>query len=126
MTGRFIGRSDDVAAIKREIVRPRPSLIVVLGRRRVGKSTLLLESVSGKPSIYYQATKIAPSESLAFFKAEAARMIGSDPVFESVGDWHAALRYLARTVAPRIPGLVVTIDEFPYLCDADPALPSVF
>jgi hypothetical protein len=39
-------------------------------------------------------------------------------------EWLALLHYLART-AERHPGLVIVLDEFPYLVDGDPALPSM-
>lgn len=120
----FLGRDQDLAALRRELDRPRPSLVVVLGRRRVGKSRLLQEAVLGRPAIHYQATRIAPSMSIELFKAEAERVIGPDPVLAGLGDWHALLGYLAQQ-AQRLPGLTVVLDEFPYLCDADPALPSV-
>src|SRR5580658_238148 len=120
----FIGREAELAAIERELARARPSLLVILGRRRVGKSRLLLEAAAKRPTIYYQATKIAGSTSLEFFKQAAADIIGSDPVLAGLSDWYSTLAYIHRA-APRFPGLTVIFDEFPYLCDVDSSLPSV-
>src|ERR1700760_1412335 len=119
----FVGRETDLAALRRELNRKRPSLLVVLGRRRVGKSRLLLEAVTGQ-AVYYQATKIASSMSLALFKAEATKLLGSDPVFDGVSDWYAALVHLHRAAETRH-GLTLILDEFPYLCEVDNSLPSV-
>ena len=69
----FIGREDEIRALRRELDRKRPSVAIVRGRRRVGKSRLLVEVTRGRPTIYYQATKIAHSMSLALFKIEAER-----------------------------------------------------
>lgn len=44
---------------------------------------------------------------------------------EPVGDWLGALTVLDRVASTRMPGLTIVLDEFPYLCEADPALPSV-
>jgi uncharacterized protein len=49
MLAMFVGRVQELQILGREYDRSRPSLIVVLGRRRVGKSTLLLKSI-GYPS----------------------------------------------------------------------------
>ncbi len=122
---KFIGREREIKAITRELDRPRASVLVLRGRRRVGKSRLLIEATRGRPTIYYQATRIAESMNLGLFKAEAARVIGGDPLLDSLSDWLGVLTFLEQVAAERIPGLTVVLDEFPYLCDADPSLPSV-
>ena len=51
-------------------------------------------------------------------------MVGADELLASIGDWLGVLHYLARA-AERHAGLADVLDEFPYLADTDPALPSV-
>lgn len=121
----FFGRAQEIQVIERELKRPRPSVVIVRGRRRVGKSRLLVEATRSHPTIYYQATRIAGSMSLQLFKAEASRLVGSDPLLESLNDWLAVLTCMEQTAAGSMPGLTIVLDEFPYLCDTDPALPSV-
>jgi AAA+ ATPase superfamily predicted ATPase len=120
----FIGRDRELQALEREFRRSRPSLVVVLGRRRVGKSTLLVEATRGLRTIYYQASKVAASMNLALFKTEVAAVLGADPVLDGLEEWHYVLAYLEQAAA-REPNLVVVLDEFPYLCEVEPALPSV-
>ena len=50
----FLGRRQELALLSREYDRPRPSLIVMRGRRRVGKSTLLLHTLKDRPAVYFQ------------------------------------------------------------------------
>jgi uncharacterized protein len=121
----FIGRTEELGALRRELDRGRPSVVVVLGRRRVGKSRLLVEVTQGRPTIYYQATKIAESMSLALFKKEVERTVGSDALLASLGDWLGVLAYLEQVAITRMAGLTVVLDEFPYLCEAAPALLSI-
>jgi AAA+ ATPase superfamily predicted ATPase len=45
-------------------------------------------------------------------------------LLDSLNDWLGVLTYLARK-AQDMPGLVAVLDEFPYLAEADPALPSI-
>ncbi|HWV56930.1 MAG TPA: hypothetical protein VNZ57_05610, partial [Longimicrobiales bacterium] len=94
--GPFIGRERELQALRRELGRARPSVMVVLGRRRVGKSRLLIEATRDRPTIFYQATKIAASMSLGLFKAEAERLVGSDPLLDSVESWLGVLTYLEQ------------------------------
>ncbi len=121
----FIGRERELQVLGRDLDRRGPSVVIVLGRRRVGKSRLLVEAIRERPTIYYQATKIVESMSLSLFKAEAERVVGPDPLLSGVADWLGVLTYLEQVAAARMRGLTVVLDEFPYLCEADPALPSV-
>jgi len=120
----FIGRQNELALLRGELGSPRPSLAVIYGRRRVGKSTLIREAIKDEAHVFYQATRITSSLSLEAFKVEISRTLGSDELLAGITDWLAVLHYLARA-AERRPGLIVVLDEFPYLADADPALPSV-
>jgi AAA+ ATPase superfamily predicted ATPase len=57
-------------------------------------------------------------------KAQIARSLGADKLLDSLSDWQGVLAYLARK-AEGMPGLIVVLDEFPYLAEVDPALPSI-
>lgn len=120
----FVGRQDEIKSLDDEFAGRRPSLVVVYGRRRIGKSQLIQEAVRGRPHVFYQATRIAASLNLEAFKAEIGRSLGGDPLLEGLGDWLGTLHFLARQAEIR-PGLVVVLDEFPYLVDGDAALPSI-
>ena len=121
----FVGRERELADLDREFRLARASLAIVYGRRRVGKSTLLQHAAElhGK-FVYFQATKVDESLNLAAFKSEIARTIGADPLLDGIGDWSGVLHYLARA-AETHRGLVVIIDEFPYLLDGRDTLTSV-
>ncbi len=121
----FVGRQRELTALNRELERDQPSVVMVFGRRRVGKSRLLFEATQERPTIYYQATRIAGSLSLALFKEQVEKTLSGDPVLDGLSDWLGLLSYLERAAAGRVPGLTVVLDEFPYLCDSDPSLPSV-
>jgi uncharacterized protein len=120
----FIGRSQELSLLREELDVPRPSLAIVYGRRRVGKSTLIREAMGKRSHILYQATRVTSSLNLEGFKTEISRVLGSDDLLMGIADWLGMLHYLARA-AERSPGLIVVLDDFPYLADAAPALPSV-
>ena len=99
-----------------------PALIVVIGRRRIGKSFLLERTFAGDRVISFQGDEQDESHQLELFAAEAGRvLLGSDAL--RFGTWDTALSFLgdqART-AP----LTIILDEFQWLKHAQPALDSV-
>jgi AAA+ ATPase superfamily predicted ATPase len=120
----FVGRQNELALLNEELTTDKPSLAIVYGRRRIGKSTLIGEAIKNRTHIFYQATRVTSSLNLESFKAEVAHGLGPDDLLTGLGDWLAVLHYLARA-AEQKPGLTVVLDEFPYLVDADSALPSI-
>jgi uncharacterized protein len=125
----FVGRVREMQVLRAEFDNDRPSLVVMYGRRRVGKSTLLQEVLADRPHVYYQATRVADLDAQVLFKAQAARALGDDPVLEGLVGWEPILTYLRQVGAARVresgSPFVVAIDEFPYLCEDNKALPSV-
>ena len=103
----FIGRTQEISRLTKEFSFARPSLLVVYGRRRIGKSVLLREAARDRPRVLYQATRVTPALNLDGFKAEIARSLGADPLLNGLGDWLSVLTYLARK-AEDMPGLVGT------------------
>lgn len=94
----------------------RPQLVVVWGRRRVGKTFLLSHFVRNKRSIFYGATEQAERIELARLTEAIREQLGErtyDLVGGAFGTWEAALRALAALAAEE--PLVVVLDEVPYL-----------
>ncbi|MCD6541275.1 ATP-binding protein [Candidatus Bipolaricaulota bacterium] len=103
----------------------QPELFVVYGRRRVGKIKLLLQffRMDNKKTLYFLASQVTRQEHLCQF-TEIMRETFSDPVLQSLTftDWEAVLTYLGERA--REERLLLILDEFPYLCEAAPGLPS--
>ena len=120
----FVGRAQELARLRTEFATNRPSLLVVYGRRRIGKSTLLREAAKDSPHVLYQATRVTAALNLEALKSEIARSLGGNDLLNGLGDWLGVLTYLAER-AREMTGLVVVLDEFRYLVEVDPSLPSV-
>jgi hypothetical protein len=103
----------------------RPELAFVLGRRRVGKSYLLARFARETGGLYYQATRRTEAEQLATLSSVIGDRFDDAALQRGVAlpDWDRLLGYLAeRSGGER---LLVVLDEFPYLVDSAPALPSI-
>ncbi len=99
----------------------RPSLGLVYGRRRHGKTYLLEHLTAATGGFYYQALEEERAPALERFGAAVAAFAGAPTWAASrFTDWAAALRALAETAAGRL----LVIDEFPYLLHDSPDLPS--
>lgn len=100
-------------------------LLPVYGRRRVGKSELLVHFCEGKPAVYYAATQGTAALQLRSFLACAADALG-EPLLghASVSGWEQALE-LVMDAFPKGRRQIVVLDEFQWLCESSPELPSV-
>ena len=119
----FIDRVDEMRRLDAALARPG-GFAVLWGRRRVGKSRLLVEWSRQRDGLYTVADRSAPPVQRRYLAAAVARRF---PGFADVGypDWRSFLDRLAsesRRDGWRGP---FVIDELPYLVLADPGLPSV-
>jgi uncharacterized protein len=120
----FIGRQRELAVLQELADSGKPELFVLYGRRRVGKTELLQQLCAGRRAAYFLAAQVRDKDNLRAFRKVLEEALG-DPLIGSIEfpDWTAALSYAAeRTGSER---LVLVLDEFPYLCEANPGLPSL-
>jgi AAA+ ATPase superfamily predicted ATPase len=98
-----------------------PRLGIVSGRRRQGKS-FLLRRLCAHPEVaglYVLAQEQTRQVALQQFVEAMARQLRIDPSIRFPG-WNEALRFLLSHAPP-----LLVIDEFPYLLQHSPELPSV-
>jgi uncharacterized protein len=104
----------------------RPQLVVLWGRRRVGKTFLLSHFLLGKRGFLFSATQQSERIELDRLFDAMTRELGSEMADRSGGGfagWEAALRFLAGQAAEQ--PILVALDEAPYLLEGTPALPSI-
>ena len=119
----FIGRDHELDVLVELAEGQSPELFVLYGRRRVGKTELLQRFCEGRRAVYFQAAQVREKDNLRAFRDALADVLGEAVGAVTFEDWHAALRFTAdRADGER---LVVVLDEFPYLCEANKGLPSI-
>lgn len=97
-----------------------PTLVVMRGRRRVGKSYLLDRSFAGRRLVYFQADEGDSREQLDLLAGELGRLVGTPVAFS---DWEQALTSFG--VQARKEPIVVVLDEFQWMLAAEPRLDSI-
>jgi AAA+ ATPase superfamily predicted ATPase len=129
---RFVDRRQELQALERFWHAPDAGLMILLGRRRVGKTSLLthfLEDDSAPDALYWTATTHGTAFQLRNFSQNLLRYASRFGVPQATdfvfSDWEAAFRFLADTVAHADEPQFVVLDEFTYLIRNDPAITSV-
>jgi uncharacterized protein len=121
---KFLNRADELKRLERLHRAGEGGLAVVYGRRRVGKTRLLLEWCARHDGVYFVADQSTPVLQRAALASAVGRRL---PGFGDVAypSWVALLdRLAADAVGRRFRGPLV-VDELPYLVTASPELPSV-
>lgn len=118
----FYDRTAELDALETAFESPGHDLYVVYGRRRVGKTELLTEFCTDQPHIYFLASQEAEHRQREKFVEKIAEYF--DDRVPRIDGWDEALEYLGDKLADE--ALVVVIDEFPYLVEANDSLPSYF
>lgn len=117
---KFLDRKHELGRLQARWGQAAASMVVLYGRRRCGKSTLL-QKVTGAGDVYY----LASQESAALQREALAKEIGRRlPSFEAAvyRSWSALLQTLNERARA---GFHLILDEFPYLVQTSPELPSV-
>lgn len=118
----FVNRTDELRKLRELSTASGPALVVLRGRRRVGKSALLQQAFPRGRVVSYQADEQDEAAQLRLLAREAARLIRGTPPL-AFSDWDTALGFFETTAADA--PLAVILDEFQFLCSAQPALPSI-
>ena len=121
----FLGRSKELALLEEEHAAARSSMVVLYGRRRVGKSELLLEFLRERRGLYFVGKQAPGALQLRELSREAARLL-DEPLLANLpdDDWRGALREIVErgTLDGR---MLLVLDELPWTAQAAPELPSV-
>ena len=119
----FIDREDELRRLLALGRRREGGLAVITGRRRVGKTRLLVEWVERTGGVYFVADQSSPEVQRRYLVAAlATRLPGLDGV--TFSDWRTLLTGVAeRARQARWRGPLV-LDELPYLVLQAPELPS--
>lgn len=116
----FIDRKRETERLTRLLDGDSPCLVIIRGRRRLGKSTLI-KHVLTEDDLYYEADKTDASNQRDLLASIASHVF---PDFDSVHypTWEALFMAVNYRVKKK---MTLCLDEFPYLAKVSPELPSV-
>ena len=120
-TIKFIGRKNELQKLQALFSDRRAALVVVNGRRRIGKSRLVAEFAKGKR--FLSISGLAPSQGTTaqmqrdHFGRHLAKLLGVPPM--SFADWSDAFDYLFHCIDDD-KETVILLDEISWMGSCDP------
>ena len=117
---KFVDRIGETARLRDALSREKYSLVVVYGRRRLGKSTLIKRVLSDR-DVYFIADR-SEGQHQRTLLAKVIAQVFSDFDKLTYPDWESMFRAVNYRADKRF---TLCLDEFPYLVEQSPELPSV-
>ena len=120
----IVGREEELDSLERLYRKKGFQMVVLYGRRRVGKTTLLDEFSKGKPALYFTAQVQSSAMNLRSFSQAIYRFFDLPVSTGSFATWSDAFSFIANSSKNMDNPLLFVFDEFPYAAESEPSLPS--
>ena len=120
----FINREKELETLNKEYKKDN-SFVVLYGRRRVGKTTLIKEFIKGKKAFYFFADKQNENLQIERFKNQISEYFKDEFLKKiEIKDWDTVFDYLLTKISNE--KIILVIDEFQYLCMTNKDFSSIF
>ena len=121
---KFVNRFSEIKYLHKEWQGKKSALIVIYGRRRIGKTELIKEFIKDKEYLYFLGRKVSEKDNLQFLTLALSQkykdsFLEKQPFFS----WDSFFEYLLNKVRKKT---VIVFDEFPYFVSATKGLSSIF
>ncbi|GEM_PF-190551 len=119
-----IDRQQELTTLRERFSRRGAEFIVVYGKRRIGKSTLLQKFMEDTDGIYFFCRIESQKEMFERFSSQIAEEMGIEYLKGApFTTWDSLLDFF---IEKKTNNFAIVFDEFPYMVSANPALPSIF
>lgn len=120
----FVNRIEELNYLEKLHKEQDARFVIMYGRRRIGKTELLRQFSKNKKHLFFSSDFSSEQEQLKQFSEKIFQLTRESFLQnQPFGSWEALLRYIFDHLIPKMP--LIIIDEFPYLCISNPALPSI-
>ena len=121
----FVGREKELAFLESKYTAENGQLIVLYGRRRVGKTETLKEFCKNKPHVFFACRECTDKLQLRTFSEKMLKEdIPARRYISQFENWEQAFRSVTDLPSGDEKKLLI-IDEFPYMCRGNTSIPSV-
>jgi len=128
---KFVDRKIELEIMRKFYGSDKAEFIILYGRRRVGKTELILKFMENKKNVYLLASTEGDRENINIFKSKFAELLNDD-YFARIDfkDWFSLFEALCKNVnfisLTKGEKVVIAIDEFPFLIHTNSNIPSIF
>lgn len=118
----MIGRVQEMNQLERMYTSARFEFMVMYGRRRIGKTTILQEFSKTHKTIFFSAQEKNDALNLQDFSRLVQEYFDRNFI-SNFANWEDALNYLGRKSQNQ--RTVLIVDEFPFLAETNPSIKSI-
>ena len=120
----FIGREDELSFLEEKYQSNQGELVVIYGRRRVGKTETIRKFCEGKTHVFYTCVECLDEQQLRNFSIRMLQTgMPAANYIKSFSDWEQAFRSILEV--PGSKKKILVIDEFPYMVKGNSSIPSI-
>lgn len=121
----FVGREAELQFLEGRYIEKGGQLVVLYGRRRIGKTETLKQFCKKKPHVFFACRECTDKMQLKNFSEKMLQEdIPERKYFRQFEDWEQAFRSILNLPYAESKKLLV-IDEFPYMCKSNAEIPSI-
>jgi len=117
----FINRKRELSSLNNFFDSDRAELIVIYGRRRIGKTELIKEAIKGQKAAYFFVEQALEKDNLDSFKEIISKTVDNPLIAKADLTWEELFQQIAREEK-----LIIVLDEFPNLITENKTLLSKF
>lgn len=119
----FIGRSKELAELNKKYSENKGHLVVIYGKRRLGKTAFLKEFTKDKEALFYVSRETIDSEQIKLFSQEILENSLAKEYIGTFDNWEKAFLYLISISQDK--RILLVIDEFPYIAQSNKEILSI-
>ncbi len=124
MIQQFINRKYELNFLNKKYDEDKPQLIIIYGRRRIGKTELIKEFISGKKTVYHLCTADSIEENITYLKSEFSSITGKSYFLNLEVDLFTLFKYLIDEIKDE--KIIIALDEITYLVSLNKGILSIF
>ncbi len=123
---KFIGRSRELSFLNDKFTSNKAELVVIYGRRRIGKTETIKEFCKDKEAVFYTCTQTDNNKQLEnFSKTVFSTGFSAGHYATNFSDWDRAFLSVKDFQTNKNGKTLLVIDEFPYMVKENPEIPSI-
>lgn len=113
----FIGRKAELKVLEETYKKPGFQMTVIYGRRRIGKSRLIMEFIKDKPASYYVASLSSMEDNIKKWSEQFVKDLAPEMTGVSFDNTEAFFQFAGNVCKDE--KIVLALDEIPYIAGAD-------
>ncbi len=123
---KFIGREDELSFLQERYESRRGELVIIYGRRRIGKTETISHFCLDKNPVFFTCTQTDGKSQLKNFSRKILSFnLPQSQYITEFSTWEQALLSMKDIPHSGQQKNIVVIDEFPYMARENPEIPSI-